>query len=235
MEYGSYENIASEEDYRDGQIIFKEGSSGNWVYVVLSGSVEISKVIDGKKSILGVLGPGQTFGELALIGNIKRTATARAIGETTVGIIDRDFLDNEFNKLSSNFRTILISIVHRYSNVMDRVRNFTTRKDERVKESLSLKFKDHRAFLKACTENVSRGGLFIRTANPLEVGQRFPLELQIPGIQEPLQTTCQVVWTRKQGEETKDKPAGMGVKFSEMSKKDAQALRQYLENAMEKM
>ncbi len=235
MKYGSYENIASEGDYRDDQIIFKEGSSGNWVYVVLSGSVETSKVIDGKKSILGVLGPGETFGELALIGNIKRTATTRAIGETTVGIIDHDFLDNEFNKLSSNFRTILISIVHRYSNVMDRARNFTTRKDERVKGSLSLKFKDHRAFVKAYTENVSRGGLFIRTANPPEVGQRFPLELQIPGIPEPLQTKCQVVWTRKQAEETKDNPAGMGVKFSEMSKKDAQALRQYLENAMKKM
>jgi CRP/FNR family cyclic AMP-dependent transcriptional regulator len=174
MKYGSYENIASEEDYHAGQIIFKEGSSGDWVYVVLSGSVEVSKVIDGKKSILGVLEPGEIFGELALMGNIKRTATARAIGETTVGIIDRDFLDNEFNKLSSNFRTMLISFVHRYSNVMDRARNFAIRKDERVNESLSLKFKDHRAFLKACTENVSRGGLFIRTANPLEVGQRFP-------------------------------------------------------------
>jgi Tfp pilus assembly protein PilZ len=45
---------------------------------------------------------------------------------------------------------------------------------------------------------------------------------------------CQVVWTRKQGEETKDKPAGMGVKFSEMSKKDAHALRQYLEYVMKK-
>jgi CRP-like cAMP-binding protein len=177
MEYGSYENIVSEEDYRDGQIIFKEGSSGKWVYVVLSGSVEISKAMEGKKSILGVLGPGQTFGELALIGNIKRTATVRAIGETTVGIIDRDFLDNQFNKLSSNFRTILLSIVNRYSKVMDRTHSFATRKDERVKESLSLKFKDHQAFVKAYTGNVSRGGLFIRTANPLEVGQRFPLEL----------------------------------------------------------
>jgi uncharacterized protein (TIGR02266 family) len=234
MKYGSYENIASEENYQAGQIIFKEGISGDWVYVVLSGSVEISKVIDGKKSIMGVLGPDEIFGELALIGNIKRTATARAIGETTVGIINRDYLDDEFNKLSSAFRTILISIVQRYSNVMDRARNFVTRKDERVKKSLSLKFKDHRAFIKAYTDNVGRGGLFIKTANPLEVDRRFPLELQIPGIPESLQTMCQVVWTRKQTEETKDKPAGMGVKFSEMSKKDHQTLKRYIEDAMKK-
>ena len=202
--------------------------------MVLSGSVEVSKVSDGKKSILGVLEPGETFGELALIGNIKRTATVRAIGETTVGIIDRGFLDNEFNKLSSNFRTILINIVHRYSKSMDRTLSFATRKDERIKESLSLKFKDHRAFIRAYTENVGRGGLFIRTANPLEVGQRFTLKLQLTGIPESLQTVCQVVWTRKQAEEIKDKPAGMGVKFSEMSKKDHQTLKQYIENAMKK-
>ena len=234
MKYGSYDNIASEENYGAGQIIFQEGSSGDWVYVVLSGSVELSKAIDGKKSILGVLGPGEIFGELALIGHIKRTATARAVGETTVGIINRDFLYDEFNKLSSNFRTILLSFVQKYANVMDRARNFTTRNNERVKKSLLLKFKDQRAFIKAYTDNISRGGLFIRTANPFEVGRRFPLDLQIPGIPESLRIMCQVVWTRKQAEETKDKPAGMGVKFSEMSKKDHQTLKQYIENVMKK-
>ena len=34
--------IASEETYPDGKMIFQEGSSGDWVYVILSGSVEIS-------------------------------------------------------------------------------------------------------------------------------------------------------------------------------------------------
>ena len=231
MKYGSYDNIAGEENYRAGQIIFKEGSSGQWVYVVLSGSVEISKAIDGKKSILGILGPGEIFGELALIGNINRTATARALDKTTLGIIDRDFLDSEFNKLSSYFRSILITIVQRYSNDINRARDFANRKDERVKKSLSLKFKDRMNFIKAYTDNAGRGGLFIRTVNPLEVGQRFPLELQIPGNSESLQIVCQVVWTRKQAEETKDKPAGMGVKFLEMSKQDDQALKQYLKNA----
>jgi CRP/FNR family cyclic AMP-dependent transcriptional regulator len=234
MKYGSYDNIAGEENYRAGQIIFKEGSSGHWVYMVLTGSIEISRAVDGKKSILGILGPGEIFGELALIGNIKRTATARALVETTLGIIDRDFLDSEFNKLSSNFRNILITIVQRYSNVINRARDFATRKDERVKKSLSLKFKDHEAFIKAYTDNASRGGLFIKTANPFEVGHRFPLELQIPGNPESLQIMCRVAWTRKQAEGTKDKPAGMGVKLSEMSKKDEQVLKKYLYSAMKK-
>ena len=71
-------NIVSEETYGDDQIIFKEGSSGDWVYVILSGSVEVSKTIGGKKFIMGLLRPDEVFGELAFFGRIKRTATARA-------------------------------------------------------------------------------------------------------------------------------------------------------------
>jgi hypothetical protein len=40
--------VASEEQYADGQIIFREGSWGDWVYVIKHGSVEISKTIGEK-------------------------------------------------------------------------------------------------------------------------------------------------------------------------------------------
>ena len=83
-------NIAEEENYQDGQIIFKEDSSGDWIYVVLSGAVEISKNLQGQKYIISVLQTGEVFGELGFIGVTKRTATARAIGNTTLGIIDRE-------------------------------------------------------------------------------------------------------------------------------------------------
>ena len=61
-------NIALEEAYRDGETIFEEGNSGDWVYVVLSGEVEVSKTVEGKTFTLGTLKPGEVFGELALIG-----------------------------------------------------------------------------------------------------------------------------------------------------------------------
>ena len=75
---------------------------------------------------MSILKPGEVFGELALIGAVRRTATTRAIGKTTVGIIDRAFLDREFNKLSTDFRAVLVAMVERFIKTMDRSRDFNT-------------------------------------------------------------------------------------------------------------
>ena len=113
--------IASEETYQDGQIIFKEGTFGDWVYVIEEGTVEISKDVAGNKVIIEVLGPGEIFGEMAFLVDIPRTATARAIGDTTLGIVDRQYLDEEFNKLSSNFQSILKTLVLRLKKATEAI------------------------------------------------------------------------------------------------------------------
>jgi len=71
--------IASEETYRDGQIIFKEGAPGDWVYVVISGKVKIIKNVKGNSFIVAILEAGEVFGELSFLGGISRTATAQAV------------------------------------------------------------------------------------------------------------------------------------------------------------
>ncbi len=119
-------NIASEEKFDDGEIIFEEGKSGDWVCIVLEGSVEVSKTVSGGKFILGKLGRGEIFGELALLGAVKRTATVRAISETTIGIIDREFLDKELNKMSSDLRSIVVSAAQRFKKVIDRIQGFSS-------------------------------------------------------------------------------------------------------------
>ena len=119
--------VVAEENYQDGQIIFEEGNSGDWMYVVLSGAVEISKTVGGKKVIIKKLQPEEVFGELGFLGSIKRTATVRAVGETTVGVIDREFLTREFNKLSPEVRDILIAMVKRFKEIIDVACRLSTR------------------------------------------------------------------------------------------------------------
>jgi len=221
-------HISSEENYHDDQIIFKEGSSGDWVYVIISGAVEIFRVVNGKKFIIAVLKPDEMFGELGFLGGVKRTATARAIGETTLGIIDREFLDKEFNQIHGYFRSILQTVVERFKQMIDdKVSVFSSRKHPRIQKRLSLEIKDHLSFIKSYATNIGTGGLFIRTKNPLKEGERFSLNLQLPDIPDRLEIQCEVAWARKQGDEGKV-IAGMGVKFCKMTEKDSQILKQYL-------
>ena len=92
--------IASYETFQDGQVIFEEGSNGDWIYVVDEGEVEISKKVGGQRIVVETLDEGDVFGEMAYIDKEPRSATATAKGTAVVGIIDRDFFDSEFNKIS---------------------------------------------------------------------------------------------------------------------------------------
>ncbi|MEW6616003.1 MAG: TIGR02266 family protein [Thermodesulfobacteriota bacterium] len=227
-------NIVSEETYQDGDVIIREGDSGDWVYVILSGKVEISKTVGGNEFILGLLQPGEIFGELAFLTGIsssegfKRTATARAVGVTTVGVIDREFLDREFNKIHSDFRMILTTIVERFRKMLGRASDFSSRKETRILQTLSLTYKDKKSFAKAYTGNLSNGGLFIITENPFQQGEQFLLKLQLPGLSDSVKVKCEVVWTRKKSETPETSPPGMGVKFIDITKKNHLMLEQYL-------
>jgi CRP/FNR family cyclic AMP-dependent transcriptional regulator len=105
--------IATYETFRDGQVIFKEGSNGDWIYIVEEGEVEISKDVDGRKIVIEIMKPGDIFGEMAYIDKTPRSATATAKGHTEVGIVDRDFFDREFNKLSADFREMIKTVALR--------------------------------------------------------------------------------------------------------------------------
>ena len=222
--------IASEEQYQDGQIIFKEGSSGDWVYIILSGSVEISRTIQGQKFVLAELKEGEAFGELSFLGGMKRSATAQAVGETTLGILDRSSMDQEFNKLSSDFRSIIVAAVKRFENMMDRACDFSTRKEDRILKTLSLNYKDRKSFIKAYTQDISNGGLFIKAKKPLKQGEQFMLNLQLTDLPEPMKIKCQVAWVKEEEGKAGEHPAGMGVKFIEMSDKDSQTLKKYIKS-----
>lgn len=109
-------HIASEEYYQDNQIIFREGDLGDWIYVLESGSVELTKNVDGEPVCIGTLHSGEILGDLGFFAKTPRTATARAIGTTVLGNLDRRFLDQEYNKLSGSFRVIIQSMAIRLKN-----------------------------------------------------------------------------------------------------------------------
>jgi CRP-like cAMP-binding protein len=87
--------FSSEERFREGSMIFREGERGDKLYIVLDGRVRISKFIPGVgEEALTVLDRGDFFGEMALIDDKPRSADAKAHeGDATVLSIDRATLN----------------------------------------------------------------------------------------------------------------------------------------------
>lgn len=79
--------------YSNDQIIFCENEPGDELYIIKKGSVKISKLISGKETILALLKVGDIFGEMALLDNRPRSATAIAAEDCEVAAINRQNFD----------------------------------------------------------------------------------------------------------------------------------------------
>lgn len=90
-ELAALHRIAQEKKYPAGREIFREGDPGDGVYVLVEGRVEISATISqNSRSILSQAGPGEVFGEMAVLETKPRSATATAARDTTVYFIPRE-------------------------------------------------------------------------------------------------------------------------------------------------
>jgi CRP/FNR family transcriptional regulator len=76
-----------------GHVVFREGDTGDRLFVVIDGKVKISRAAaDGRENLLAVLGPGEMFGELSLFDPGPRTATATTITDSRLASLDHDDL-----------------------------------------------------------------------------------------------------------------------------------------------
>jgi CRP-like cAMP-binding protein len=84
---------ASQEDfirvYPDNTMIFSEGEDGSELFIIQSGSVKITKIVNDNEVLLATLKPGDIFGEMALLNNEPRSASAIAGGETKMMAVNK--------------------------------------------------------------------------------------------------------------------------------------------------
>jgi CRP/FNR family transcriptional regulator, cyclic AMP receptor protein len=77
-------------NFSASETIFLKGSPGDHMMAVLDGNVRISVAsADGQALVLGILGPGELFGEIALLDGKDRTADASAATDCSLAILDR--------------------------------------------------------------------------------------------------------------------------------------------------
>ncbi len=72
-----------ERSFAAGEVIVREGEQGLGAYMIRSGRVEVVRAPGGQEERIATLGPGEVFGELALLTDAPRSATVRAVEPTT--------------------------------------------------------------------------------------------------------------------------------------------------------
>ncbi|MES1172136.1 MAG: TIGR02266 family protein [Bacteroidota bacterium] len=107
---------------------------------------------------------------------------------------------------------------------------------ERAPIALKVEYKRLNTFFYDYTKNISKGGTFIKTDRPLEIGTVFLFRLQVPVSRQPIELRGEVRWVIRPGETPPPSvPAGhepgMGIRFVY----DSAADREVLERSVEKM
>ena len=104
-----------------GEIILEEGTYGTRAYLVETGTVEISRGRGDKRQVLGRVGPGGIFGELALIDGKGRSADAKAVAETVCLVIPQDVFKEKLDKTDPFIRALIRIMCRNIRNMTDKL------------------------------------------------------------------------------------------------------------------
>ena len=128
--------------FDDGQVLFRQGDAADGAYVVKRGKVRIYREGEGHETGLGVIGPGQMFGEMGLVDDRPRSASAAAVGEVEVEFIGKQELRARVP--DELIWTLLKDMGARLRSMDDAFQKLETEKS--TKRDLTVSFSEHRAW-----------------------------------------------------------------------------------------
>ena len=105
--------IADEIDLREGKVLIREGERGREFFVLLDGSAEVTK--GGRR--VNTLGPGDFFGEIALVSNSARTATVTATSPVYTLVITERSFRRLLDEVPEIQRKVLLALAERLAPV----------------------------------------------------------------------------------------------------------------------
>ena len=86
----SFQETPNIQRYANGDIIVSEGIVSNNAYIIFEGKVNVTKKVDKKSILINTLGKGEVFGEMGMISQSVRSASVVAVGNVTIGVIERE-------------------------------------------------------------------------------------------------------------------------------------------------
>ncbi len=125
-------------DFRAGDVLFREGEHGEEMYVIQSGVVQILKSVGGAERPLAALGRGEFLGEMALLNDKPRTATAVVLEDAKCLVIDRATLEQMITS-SAEIALRLVKKLARRLDSADEMIQLLLNPDPKARVLLSLK------------------------------------------------------------------------------------------------
>lgn len=102
------DRILDRKTFQEGDKIFAEGEVGNLAFVLQSGEVEIVKNAgEDNELVLGTIGAGGIFGEMALIDDSPRMATARGLVGGVYIVVNRQMFEAKLSKADPFIRGLM--------------------------------------------------------------------------------------------------------------------------------
>lgn len=105
--------------FAKGDYIIHKGQDGNCAYLIQSGAVRVFDTQDGQEINLARLGVGQIFGEMALVLDQKRSASVKAVKNTTVIIISRIAFEEKLDSCDSTVKSVTKMMMKRVGNTTE--------------------------------------------------------------------------------------------------------------------
>jgi CRP/FNR family transcriptional regulator, cyclic AMP receptor protein len=107
-DFSSLAKVANRRRYPKDSVVFFENEQGDFFFMILEGRIKVTILgDDGREVILSLLGSGDFFGEMALLDNEPRSATAIAVEDTELLSLHR----NDFQSVLSDNRSITMGLI----------------------------------------------------------------------------------------------------------------------------
>ncbi len=115
--------------YQDGEIVIREGDVGDCLYVVQDGQLEVVRQVDGKDTVIRIVGKNELVGEMAVFYREPRSATVRARGAVRVLTLDKKNFLRRINEDPSLAFKVIETMSRRVRELTDKVVELRTALD----------------------------------------------------------------------------------------------------------
>ena len=156
--------------FQPGQVVFREGENSQEAYRIMQGRVEISILADGKPVILAQLGEGDIFGEMAMVDERPRSASAQALEVTECEVLTPE----NFNELVLSRPEVLIPYM---ASFFERLRTA----NDRLRLEMRLRAKAEQA-LASGMPGISAAGPVSRAIAPVAKAALPPPSLELSRV-----------------------------------------------------